>query len=251
MQKYIPLLTVGIILIIVLIIAGLVFWVRRKVRRFSREIFGTDSLGQGLSRQQDLLAETPKSVSGMTRLCLPQIEADFPGFNYPVFKQKAENMLRCVLLAIDAGNAAGLRDASAELRRQVENRIEDNRRQGREEHYGSIVIHRTEIARYSKEAGRCIIRLQSAVGYRYYALEGGRVTAGDRERDTQTKYNIELHYIQDPAKLQGGDGSGVGLTCPSCGAPVTNLGSKFCEYCGAGVKEIEDRVWQINRYEEV
>ena len=250
MQNYAPLLiTAGIILLLVLAIAALVLWIRRKVRRFSRQIFGTDSIGEGISRQQDLLAETPKSVSSMTRLCLPQIEADFPGFNYPVFRQKAENMLRCILLSIDAGRVRGLENASTELLRQVETRIEDNRRQGREEHYGNIVIHQTEISRYSKEAGRCIVRLQSAVGYRYYALQNGQATAGDRERDTQTKYNMELHYIQDPSKAQ--EGSGVGLTCPSCGAPVTNLGAKFCEYCGLGVKEIEDRVWRINRYEEV
>ena len=41
------------------------------------------------------------------------------------------------------------------------------------------------------------------------------------------------------------------LTCPNCGAPVTRLGSKFCEYCGSGLREISVRVWSINKITEI
>ena len=40
-------------------------------------------------------------------------------------------------------------------------------------------------------------------------------------------------------------------TCPNCGAPVTRLGSKFCEYCGSGLREISVRVWSINKITEI
>ena len=41
-------------------------------------------------------------------------------------------------------------------------------------------------------------------------------------------------------------GEGLGLSCPHCGAPVRNLGQKFCEYCGSGVIEVNTRVWKFN-----
>ena len=50
--------------------------------------------------------------------------------------------------------------------------------------------------------------------------------------------------------LQDG-ATAVGVTCPNCGAPVTRLGSKFCEYCGSGLREISVRVWSINKIAEI
>lgn len=225
--------------------AGLGVWIRNRVRQVA------DIISTVKNAQLDLLAEKPRSVSGMTSIYLPQIERDFPGFNYPVLRQKAENTLRELLLSLDSGRAAELDDASPELREQVRLRIEDNHAAGREEHYRDIILHQTEIARYEKREGRCIITLQSAVGYRYYVLEGDRVTDGTRERDTQTKYNLELHYVQDVSQLAESFSTAIGVTCPNCGAPVSALGDKKCAYCGSGIIPVEDRVWKINRYERI
>ena len=46
--------------------------VREKLRRLSRMAFGTDSITEGLEQQAKELAVTPKSVSAMTRIFLPQ-----------------------------------------------------------------------------------------------------------------------------------------------------------------------------------
>lgn len=54
--------------------------VREKLRRLSRMAFGTDSITEGLEQQAKELAVTPKSVSAMTRIFLPQIQRDFPDF---------------------------------------------------------------------------------------------------------------------------------------------------------------------------
>ena len=45
-------------------------------------------------------------------------------------------------------------------------------------------------------------------------------------------------------------GEGLGLTCPNCGAPIKNLGQKFCLYCGTGVVEVNARVWKFNAVRE-
>lgn len=223
--------------------------IRTKIESFSRAAFGTKSLVEGLEQQADLIAETPKSVSGMTRIFEPQIQKDFPDFNLVQFKNKAENMLISALQAISAGNVSLLRETSNELTEQVRNQIQANAAEGVTETYRQIHIHRTEITNYVKREGKCIITFQSAVEYFHYKEKDGRVTDGDKERKQQTKYNIEVMYIQNEklAKLD----NAVGTTCPSCGAPIVKLGALYCEYCGTAVTPINLKVWTLHRYYEV
>lgn len=223
--------------------------IRTKIESFSRAAFGTKSLMEGLEQQADLIAETPKSVSGMTRIFEPQIQKDFPDFNLVQFKNKAENMLISALQAISAGNVSLLRETSNELTEQVRNQIQANAAEGVTETYRQIHIHRTEITNYVKREGKCIITFQSAVEYFHYKEKDGRVTDGDKERKQQTKYNIEVMYIQNEklAKLD----NAVGTTCPNCGAPIVNLGALYCEYCGTAVTPINLKVWTLHRYYEV
>ena len=223
--------------------------IRTKIESFSRAAFGTKSLVEGLEQQADLIAETPKSVSGMTRIFEPQIQKDFPDFNLVQFKNKAENMLISALQAISAGNVSLLRETSNELTEQVRNQIQANAAEGVTETYRQIHIHRTEITNYVKREGKCIITFQSAVEYLHYKEKEGRVTDGDKERKQQTKYNIEVMYIQNEklAKLD----NAVGTTCPNCGAPIVKLGALYCEYCGTAVTPINLKVWTLHRYYEV
>ena len=85
----------------------------------------------------------------------------------------------------------------------------------------------------------------------YCCLEDsdGNVINGDRDVKLQTVYDVELLYVQD-ADAMGVYNEGLGLTCPNCGAPVRNLGQKFCEYCGTGVIEVNTRVWKFNSVKE-
>ena len=66
-------MTAGNAILIVAIVTGLgligaLFFVMFKIRQISREFFGTSSLIEGLKRQEALEDDTPKSVSGMTRV---------------------------------------------------------------------------------------------------------------------------------------------------------------------------------------
>ncbi len=242
--NYIPLICV---LILVGSIAWVIIYMKHRIKMLSRSLFGTDSLIEGYNREKDRLAVEPKSVSGMTRLLEPQIRKDFPEFNWEQFKVKAENMLESVFLAVDTGNIDKLCEASGDIREQVRNKIEMNKSEDISECFENIKIHQTEITRYEKKGGKCIITFQSAVGYRHYAEKNGVVTDGDKNRLTQTKYNTELMYIQDPSKVAG---DAVGAKCPNCGAPITNLGAKHCEYCGGAVIPIDIKVWTLSKYYE-
>ena len=105
-------------------------------------------------------------------------------------------------------------------------------------------MHQTEISNYVKRDGRCVISIQSAVEYFYYKTASGKLISGDKEYKKQTRYNMELVYIQDIDMLDNaGIGSAVGTTCPNCGAPVRSL--------GANVEPVNIKVWKLQSFHEV
>ena len=224
--------------------------IKKKIERISMQAFGTKSIVEGMNRQADILAETPKSVSGMTRIFEPQITRDFPEFHLEQYKNKVENLLIAALRAVTEMNSALLpEDVSEELRSQVENQIAANQAAGTTEVYSKVQVYQTEISNYEKRDGKCVITFQSAVGHCHYKEKNGALIEGDKERRRQTKYNIEVMYIQDE-KLAKIDNA-VGTTCPNCGAPVTKIGNMYCEYCGLAVTPVNLKVWTLHRYYEV
>lgn len=242
---------VAAMILLVLAAAGYGIYaaVRRKLREISKAAFGTDSLVEGWNRQADELAAAPKSVSGMTKVYAPRIQKDFPDFNMEEFRNLAENMLISALTAISAGDISLLEESVPEVRQQVNIKITGNQQAGIREIYERIRIHQTEITSYVKKQGTCMITFQSALEYLYYKEKDGVFLDGDKVRLTQTKYNVELMYIQD-ADLTGEE-TAKGTTCPNCGAPVTNLGAMYCEYCGLAVTVVNRKVWQLHQFYEV
>ncbi len=192
---------------------------------------------------------TPKSVSGMTSLCIPRIAVDFPDFNWHEFKQKSENMLISAFRAISEEDASIVVNASSDLRSQIGLIIDGNHDGGIHEIYKDIKIHQTEIKDYRKQGGNCIITLQSSVGYIHYKTKAGGIIEGSDSHTCQTRYNIELLYVQDVTKIAYGQ-TAMGSNCPNCGAPIASLGNKVCSYCGCGLTDVNVRVWSINRYTE-
>lgn len=244
--------TLGVILIAALIAGLAIFFILKNLfRKWANILFGTSSIMKGLKQQEERLAETPKSVASMTKIYMPLITKDFPEFNLFEFKQKAENMLKSVFNAIENQSPHLVVNASEDLRHQVAEYIEDLKSQGFVEHYDDIKIHTTEIHKYQKEAGTCVIIFQTAVEYYYYRTKDGEVVKGRRDLKLQTMYNINLVYIQDIRKLKTENTKTLGLNCPNCGAPVTSLGNKYCEYCGSGIREVSVNTWFLNKYEEI
>ena len=243
-------LIIGLVVVAGIAILGYVAYykIKRKVERFALDAFGTTDFRKGYERQVQELSTTPKSVTGMTRLMEPQIQRDFPDFNWLEFRNKAENMLVSALQAIEERNPSLVKDASEDVKTQIENQIHLNETEGITEVFDRIRIHQTEIANYEKHQGKCIIKLQSAIEYIHYKKRNGQLIEGNTERLEQTRYNVELLYVQNAA-LAGYDNT-VGTTCPNCGAPITNLGAKFCEYCGSAVEEVNIKVWSLHKFYE-
>ena len=240
-------------LMIIAAVAGLTLaaYIVYKVTDTVKDVSSTvKKLAKNFEEQEIEYATTPKSVSGMTSILLPRIQADFPDLNYSEFKSKVENMLRSALEAITCSNISLLTDVSADLRDQIRLKISDNEAQGIKENFSDIKIHKTEITDYKKTGGTCVITLQTAIGYIHYKKKNGDIISGSDSLPKQSRYNTELVYVQD-ADLAGDRLKALGVNCPNCGAPVKSIGAKVCPYCGSGIKEINIRVWTLNRYYEL
>lgn len=240
-----------------LLIGGAIvtYKVKRKLRGISQKAFGTNSLLDGYKQEKERLAETPRSLHSMTKALLPAISRDFPEFDYAQFRQKAENMLRAYFNSIESKNLKELEAVSAtdNIKDKVRGIISDLESMNRTQHFDEITIHKTEIANYETKRGYCVITLESAVGlFDFITNEKDKVVGGDKSLKRQTVYAQELVYIQDSDKMeQLGYYSSISLSCPNCGAPIKKLGTKFCEYCGTGVKEINIRSWSFNDIREL
>ncbi len=240
-----------IILLIILTIVGVVCYIVSTVRRTVAPLTSSlEILKMGLEQQEEELCVTPKSVNGMTQLCIPRITVDFPEFNWHEFKQKSENMLKSAFMAITKEDSALVQNASDDLKSQISLKISENRSQHIQEVFKDVSIHQTEITDYRKNAGTCIITLQTSVGFIHYCKNTEAIISGSDTALTQTRFNIELLYIQDVEKVSN-KGNALSITCPSCGAPVTGVGQKVCAYCGCAVAEINIHAWALNRYYEI
>ena len=205
----------------------------------------------GIRQMKREYASTPKSVSGMTNLLLPKIVSDFPDFEYDEMKERAENTLTQYLRAVTQKNTAVLTDGNTELKQQLENHIQMLSIKGLWEHFDQIKIHRTEIHQYKKADGRCIITFQSALECFHYITDTSSVIEGSKEYKYQTKYNTDLIYIQDRNLLENELDHALGINCPNCGAPLSSLGAKKCEYCGTPVIEINIHAWSFSDIKEM
>ena len=151
------LIMAAVVLILLLCVIGAAAYgisrLKRGIRDFSRQVFGTDSLKEGFDRVEEEYQETPKSVSAMTGLYLPKIKKDFPQFQYDDMRVRAENVLTSYLMAVSAADQGFLKEGSQELRDQLEMKIVQQKNSGKENilrRSGSIG-QRSQITRKGKE----------------------------------------------------------------------------------------------------
>lgn len=195
------------------------------------------------------LKETPKSVSAMTRLELPRLEKDFPEFNWPEWRQRSENILKQYLEAVEHKNVAYLKDAGYGMKEQVRLAVQEALEKDINEKFDAVKIHRCEISRYQKDPFLCRVAIQMSCEY-LHTLEDHGINQPLNNEKEQHRFELEIVYVQDVSAL-GHSAMGVGVTCPNCGAPVSDLGVKICAYCGTEVEPLNIRVWTPNKITEV
>ena len=242
-----------LVLILIILISCYIAYrkIRNKVREFSRMAFGTEDIREGFQNVEKEAEITPKSVSAATSLYLPQIMRDFPEFHLEEMKNRAENVLSSYLQCVDRKSLDDFAEGTtSELREKLRMKITDLDSEGVEQHYRNIRIHRTEIKSYRKLKGKCSIVFQSSVQYNYFKERDGKVIEGSQDKLKQSRYNVEMLYIQDVGLLENAEDMGLAMNCPNCGGPLPKLGAKTCMYCGSPILEFNTRIWNFSDVEE-
>ncbi|NLY72442.1 MAG: zinc ribbon domain-containing protein [Tissierellia bacterium] len=227
-----------------LIILLLIVYGYFRIRKFSREIFGVVNLVEGLKNQRLENSLRPKSLNSMEPVLLPRIRSDFPGLNVEELKARAERILLSSFRAL-ASKDIGLlsEDSDKEIHGKILTQIQELRDNKTDMVFKDIRIHKTVVSDYKKDKGQVWITLQSALEGIIYTSRDGLVVEGDKDYLTQAVYRLYYLYVQDPNLVK--DRDAIGLNCPNCGAPVKNLGDKYCLYCGSGISEVNLRVWRM------
>jgi len=207
-----------------------------RVKYFLRNLI----MNRGLQTiQNEIIEDTPKSVSGMTKIYLPKILKDFPDFDYGYFRQLTENTIKHIFSSVNNGTLGSFEYAADSFKEQVNLKIKERLDLKNTGKYTNIKIHKTEITNYEKSSGMYTITFQSAFEY---------VLSGDK---IQSRYNVELSYIQDEDKaIELGAEKVLSSVCNNCGAPVKAIQSN-CEYCGSLLTKINIRSWKYIRFYEV
>ncbi len=257
----ITLILVLIIIIILIIVGIIVFFsvkkamlkVKHQLHYASMKFFNTPNLIDGIQKQKLLSESTPKSISAMTSVCLPNIRRDFPDFNYDEFKQKAENLLLNYFTAISNQTPIQNVNITNNVALQINSIISQLQANNYKEYYENIVIHRTEIKDYVKSPAVCKIIFQTSLGnINYIKDKNGNIIFGSDVSQEQTIYETELVYVQEFKQDTNSNLLKYNtLNCPNCGGPISNPSAKFCEYCGTGIKQKNVLVWNFNSIKEV
>lgn len=241
----------ALILIAVLVAVGAVAYFGWRIKKKSQEIaqiaFGTDDLIEGFRKQEEEYRATPKSVSSVTSIVAPRILKDFPEFNIDQMRRRAENAITSYLRSIDERKLRSIPGASPTLADELRNRVEAMLSDEKYEHFENIQVHRIEISKYKKSAGLCTITFQCSMQYKHFKTNAdGNVKSGSPDKWEQARWEADLVYVQDVSKLQNPQLMALGLSCPNCSAPISNLGAKHCEYCGTAVRQINVNSWLFN-----
>lgn len=232
-------------------LAVAIFKIKQGLEGLSRDLFGTSSFKKGIDEQKRKVNSYPRSLQAMTRLELPRIMKDFPEFDYADYKEKTHALLRSFFNALEKKQPEMLTgECSPALKGSVTGIIEELESSDYSQVFNEVVIHKTEISKYVKDGVTATITFVTAVGHYSYILDSdGKLVHGEKDMSIQTVYETDLVYVQDVDKINT-QGSALGVNCPNCGAPIKNLGQKFCEYCGTGITEVNIRSWKFDAIRE-
>jgi ribosomal protein L37E len=202
--------------------------------------------------EANVYTNTTYDSTAVTNSCtIPAMTKLGPG-NYeaqPTFVSLAggDLRLRAGSACIDADNPAMLAEGAPCLREELWLRISSLRDAGQREQYDKVHVHRCALSGYEYADGIRTLVVQAAVQYKYglFEKESGELLKGRPDRMVQERYEMGLCYVQDPDKLTDARKRELALSCPKCGAPLTNVGALKCSYCGTPIVPVNLRAWQF------
>lgn len=231
-------LAILIVLLIIIVIVGIAFFTaKKKLSMFLNRYFHTTSLKSAIEISEIGYENTPKSLAGMDKIALPLIKSDFPNLNINELKGMVESTIISYFRMLENKEYEDIKYASEAVKSYIKSQVEDVKKHD-DVVYDSIKIHKTVISKYEKKNGMAVLSFQTSLEYLHKKGQNSL-------KKIQDRISTEFIYIIDASEVNSKT-KGIGLNCPNCGAPISNLGNKVCEYCGTGVVDLVKYTWLLN-----
>ncbi|HHZ06820.1 MAG TPA: zinc ribbon domain-containing protein [Clostridiales bacterium] len=223
--------------------------ISNKVKRASRALFDTDNLIEGIQKSDLELEATPRSISSTEPGALPRIARDFPELSIEQLKSMNEAKILKVLNAIETGDTNSVANECEKVKAFVLSAVQDNAEAHIKVSFEQIAIHKCAIHRYIKDSTKANIMFQSSLSYIISKENFDNTNQSNIERKKyQDRITTEWVYWLSDSNFDYSHTAHA--TCPSCGAPITNMGDKFCQYCGTAVVVDFKKTWEFNNIKQ-
>ena len=167
----------GVVVGIILFFAIIIFIIWFKFKKAAKEHgLGDVKLGNiidGAAKMKEESVNTPKTLSGMTSLIMPQIVKEFSDFNENLIYNKTEKGLRAVFNSLNANELRGL-DEFPLLKDQLEAIIKEHIANNIQENFSNIHFHGFAIEDYKKYNGVATVSVTTAISYFYTNTVNGK-----------------------------------------------------------------------------
>ena len=205
--------TLIIILIIILFLIFAILFIMYRLRKIAKHYFNTTDLKKIIDLAKLEESENPKSVGSLDSLYLNNFEKDFPTFNLNELKRLNESFILDMYNAIEKKDLNKLANKNEKIISFIKSKINDNQTNLK---FTNFKFHNTVLNKYEKNNGIATLYLASSFEY----LENGQ--------KVQKRMKSEYIYIIDEKQVK--NIKAIGLNCPNCGAPITTLNHKRCNY---------------------
>lgn len=239
-----------ILFAVIIALLLLIFFIYLKLKKGLNNLgFNNTKNLKDMIKQGDYEAKyRKKTISGMTNILLPQIKKDFPNFNEAEFYNKVETSIIGILNSL-SNNKVNKIPELAEIRSRLETEIQSRISANIIENYEDIVFHEHSLKSYKNTSGVLMIEVNSSLEFFCSKTINDEIIIKKNDYKKQTTFTSVFVYIYDPDKYNISKSS-LSVHCPNCGAPLKNIKTRECLYCGNGVEDINLRSWYITKYKE-
>ncbi len=237
--------SLGLIIGVAIIVLIIYFKVRSIVGKTNLEVILKRAKNSG---QQEYTRE--KYVGGMTKIIEPNILRDFSDFNKELLYSKVEQNLVKIFNCIEEKSIKNIQNDNdlIYIIPALKEKIVDMKGNNINIRYDNVEFHAHAIKSYLKTEGKATIVISSTLGY-YYSDDSSSNNEKFKSLKRQTRYTTEFVYVYDETKFKPNENV-FSISCPNCGAPLTNLGAENCSYCGIHIEHINLKSWYMISYNE-
>ena len=234
-----------IAIVVILVVLKLVYEIKRALSRtLNRQVIhAAKTIINSLN--ENPTGVPPYSVPQLTAMYKPKIERDFPEISYERLESMARNGMIDILNAVESKKPNSVKDSSLNLQNQIKVITEDYSRRSEDIHYDNVQIHAVAVESYNSTKTAAAITFQISLQSLAYRKKNGAVVSGSNTVPKQNLFSLTLMHNQ---KGDSGNEHYFEANCPNCGAPIEDMSSRNCSFCGTGLVPVVDKIWQIDSF---